>query len=133
MRTAVLIAFTAAAVSASSIGALAHHSYAQFQNQTTSIEGTLVSVVYGNPHTSLKVRGHDGTVYTATWNAAAPLFSHGVKKTDLKADDVVAITGFPHIDPTKHELARLREVRRLSDGWTWKVEEDGRQIVTVTH
>ena len=133
MRSAMLVAFTAAVVSASSLDVLAHHSYAQFQNQTTSIEGILVSVMYGNPHTSLTIRAKDGTVYTAIWNSSVPLFSHGVKKTDLKADDVVAITGFPNRDPAKHELARLREVRRLNDGWTWKVEEDGRQIVTVTH
>jgi len=132
MRSAVLVAFTAAAVSSSSVGVFAHHSYAEFQNQTASIEGTLVSVVFGNPHTSLTVRAADGTVYTATWNSVVPLLSHGVKKTDLKAGDVVAITGFPHRDSTKHELARLREVRRLSDGWAWKVEADGRQIVTST-
>jgi len=132
MRSAVLVAFTAVAVSASSIDVLAHHSYAQFQNQTTSIEGTLVSVVFANPHTSLTIRAADGTVYTATWNAAVPLFSHGVKKTDLKAGDVLAITGFAHRDPATHELARLREVRRLSDGWAWK-DENGRQFVTATH
>jgi hypothetical protein len=130
MRSAVLLAFTG--LVASGINVFAHHSYAQFNNQTTSIEGTLVSVVFANPHTSLTIRAADGTLYTATWNAAVPLLSHGVKKTDLKAGDVLAITGFPHRDPATHELAKLREVRRLSDGWAWK-DENGRQFVTATH
>src|ERR1043165_7640928 len=111
MRSAVLVAFTAAAVSVSGAGVFAHHSYAEYQSETASIEATLVSAVFANPHTSLTVRAADGTVYTATWNSVVPLLSHGVKKTDLKAGDAVAITGFPHRDPAKHELAKLREVR----------------------
>jgi len=132
MRSIVLVALTAAAVSVGSVTVWAHHSYAEFQDHTTSIEGTIVNIVFANPHTILTIRTVDGTLYKATWNSSVPLFSHGVKTTDLKAGDVLAITGFPHRDPATHELAKLREVRRLSDGWAWK-DENGRQFVTTTH
>src|SRR4030095_4704000 len=132
MRSIVFVALTAAAVSVGSVTVGAHHSYAEFQDHTTSIEGTVVNIVFANPHTILTFRTVDGTLYKATWNASLPLLSHGVKTTDLKAGDVVAITGFAHRDPATHEFAKLREVRRVSDGWAWK-DENGRQFVTTTH
>ena len=132
MRSIVFIALTAIAVSVSSVGIAAHHSYAEFQDHTTSLEGSIVAVSFGNPHTILTLRTADGTRYTATWNAGFQLVSMGVKTTDLKAGDEVVITGFPHRNPQTHEMAKLREVRRPSDGWMWKME-NGRATVTASH
>ena len=129
MRSAVLAAITGAVVIGASAIAEAHHSYAEFQDTPTTIEGTLTTAVFGNPHTILTVRAADGTVYKATWNAAFQLANMGVKSTELKAGDVVSVTGFPHRDPKMHELAKLRTVRRLGDGWMWKMESNR---VTVT-
>jgi len=132
MRSAVLMSLTFAVVIVASGVAEAHHSYAEFRDTLTTIEGVLTTAVFANPHTILTVRAADGTVYKATWNAGFQLASMGVKTTELKAGDVLAITGFPQRDPKMHELAKLRTVRRLTDGWTWKME-NGRVTVTAAH
>ena len=112
------------------VGVDAHHSYSEFQDQTASVEGSIMAVEFANPHTTMTLRTTDGAVYTATWNAAFQLARMGVRQTDLNIGDVVMITGHSHRDPTVHELAKLREVRRLRDGWAWK-SEDGRVTVTA--
>ena len=132
MRSIVFVAVLCAAVAVGSANLWAHHSYAEFQDHTRSIEGTIVDAMFAYPHTILTVRATDGTVYKSTWNTVRQLSSRGVKSTDLKTGDVLVITGFPHRDPKTHELAKLREVRRPSDGWTWKME-NGRQTLTAPH
>src|SRR5581483_11748276 len=129
MRSIAFIALTATAVSFGSVGLAAHHSYAEFQDHTASVEGSIVSVSFGNPHTILTLRTVDGVLYKATWNAGFQLASMGVRPIELKAGDAVVITGFPHRDPQTHEMAKLTEVRRPGDGWTWKME-NGRATVT---
>jgi hypothetical protein len=50
----------------------AHHGYANFYlDQSKSIEGELESVLFGNPHVILTIRGTDSTVYTVTWRTPA--------------------------------------------------------------
>ena len=94
MKSIVFVVLTAAAVSVGTVTVGAHHSYAEFQDHTTSIEGTIVNTMFAYPHSVLTVRAADGTVYKATWNTARQLSSRGVKSTDLKAGDVVVVTGF---------------------------------------
>lgn len=99
----------------------AHHSYADFHDHVVSIEGTLEKVVFANPHTILTVRAKDA-VYTGNWRAAFQLNTMGVKPTDLKAGDAIVISGTPSRDAAAHQLARLSEVRRPSDGWSWRMD-----------
>lgn len=120
MRLSIL-AIAAAMIAVGSGVATAHHSYAEFQDQPATIQGTLVQIEFKNPHTLLKVRGMDGNEYMAIWNAAFQLRTQGVHDTDLKAGDVVSLTGFPSRDAAVHQMAKLRTVRRTSDGWTWQV------------
>jgi Family of unknown function (DUF6152) len=98
----------------------AHHSYADFYDHEVSVEGTLEKVVFANPHTILTVRAKDATVYTGNWRAAFQLNTMGVKPTDLAVGDVIVMSGTPSRDAAAHQLARLSEVRRPTDGWSWR-------------
>lgn len=119
---------------AGSVAVGAHHSYANFSDHITSIEGTLEKVVFANPHVVLTIRTKDASVYTATWVAAFNLENRGMKATELKTGDVVVVNGTPARDLSVHEISRLEEVRRVSDGWRWLKNVAGRgpTITTAT-
>ena len=118
----------------SSVGVRAHHSYAEFSENIVAVEGTLEKVLFANPHVTLTIRAKDSSVYTALWVAAFTLENRGMKATDLKIGDAVIVSGTPNRDPHIHEIARLSEVRRVSDGWRWLKNEAGRgpTITTAT-
>lgn len=125
MKRTVLIAVGVVFLAGSLVRA--HHSYAAFdQDQTVSVEGTLERLLYINPHTILTLRTKDSTVYTAEWTAAFQLERMGVDSAALKIGDVIVVTGSPSRDATAHLVSRLREVKRLSDGWNWSRAADGR-------
>ena len=109
----------------------AHHSYADFLDQTRSIGGILQTVKFANPHTVLTIRLSDGTVYKAVWAAGRQLDRQGVRRTALQVGDNLLITGYPHKDPGRRELSKLREVRRMADGWTWRLV-NGQVTITET-
>jgi len=111
--------------------ARAHHSYAEFADNIVAVEGTLEKVMFANPHVILTIRTKDSLVYTAQWVAALTLGNRGMKATDLKVGDVIVISGTPARDPVVHELARIEEVRRVSDGWRW-LKNDGGRGPTIT-
>jgi len=120
MRTVLAFVATAALIPAT---ARAHHSSAQFDlDRTVAVEGTIQTILYANPHAVLTIQAKDGAVYTATWRAALQLDRQGVKDAHLKVGDAVVITGNPARDSSLHELSRLSEVRRLSDGWAWRLD-----------
>jgi hypothetical protein len=117
---------------AGSVAVGAHHSYANFSDNITSIEGTLEKVMFANPHVVLTIRTKDASVYTATWVAAFNLENRGMKATELKIGDVVLVSGTPARDPSVHEISRLEEVRRVSDGWRWLKNDAGRGPTITT-
>ena len=120
MRLGIVI--TAAAILTVSVDvAQAHHSYAEFQDQQATIVGTLEQIEFKSPHTLLKLRDKQGQEYTVIWNAAFQLQTQGVRATDLKVGDTVSLTGYPSRDPAAHQMAKVRKVRRASDGWTWQM------------
>jgi hypothetical protein len=110
--------------------ARAHHSYAGFdQDRVVSVEGTIEKIVFGNPHVVLTLRIKDSTAYTVTWTSGTQLSRQGVATDDLRISDVVVVSGSP--SRTSPELSKIREVRRLSDGWTWRMT-DGRATVAAS-
>jgi hypothetical protein len=99
----------------------AHHGYSSFDREhPITIDGTLESFLYANPHVIMQIRASDDTVYTVTWQAAMWVEREaGVTKTTFKLGDRLVIRGAPSRDPASHEVTLLQQVRRPSDGWTW--------------
>src|SRR5262245_27740325 len=130
-RFAVSIVSVVFLVASAALGA--HHSYSQFDlNRIESIQGTIDTIAFANPHVVLTIRTKDAVMYTATWAAALQLHRQGVNSTDLKAGDIVVISGNPTRNPAAHHLSKLTEVRRLRDGWAWKRMEDGQVRVIAS-
>jgi Family of unknown function (DUF6152) len=99
----------------------AHHSYgAYFEDQTVSIEGTVESIRFANPHVTFSLRTDAGEVYTAEWQNLIQLRHGNVGPTTLKAGDRVIVIASPPRDPASHKITLLREVRRPADGWLWR-------------
>jgi hypothetical protein len=109
-----------------SISARAHHGHADFLlDQTVTVEGTLKELRYANPHVVLKIQTAEGVVYSAEWQAASWLQYHAhVMLTTLRVGDQLVVSGAPSRDPESRELVRLKQVRRLRDGWTYRVIQE---------
>lgn len=71
-----------------------------------------------NPHVSLTVTLANGTDYRIDWNSIRRLAKVDVFADSLKPGDHVVIIGRRHRNREKRVMALLREVCRLSDGWT---------------
>jgi hypothetical protein len=108
----------------------AHHSHPEFLiDQDSTVQGTIESIHFANPHVVMTLRTVDTTVYTiewqsATWLASAPAVfvtpTNGpVTAESLHVGDYVIVIGAPPRDPSRHELVTLKSVHRPSDGWTW--------------
>jgi hypothetical protein len=91
-----------------------------FPRREIRMRNTILALAFANPHTILTVRTKDATVDTGNWRAAFQLHTMGVKPTDLKVGDVIVMSGTPSRDAAAHQLARLSEVRRMRDGWSWR-------------
>lgn len=109
------------AVTLCAAAAYAHHSYgAYFEDQTVSIEGTVESIHFANPHVTFNLRTDAGEVYTAEWQNLIQLRHGNVGPTSLKAGDRVIVIASPPRDPSSRTITLLREVRRPADGWRWR-------------
>jgi len=102
----------------------AHHSFAAtyFEDQTESIEGNLVHVLFRNPHSFVHVdaKDKDGKLqrYAVEWGPGGLLNRQGVTADTLHTGDHVVITGNPGRNPVDHWL-RMKTITRPSDGWKW--------------
>ena len=121
MRRTLLAVVAVVALAATSVSA--HHGYANFdRDHPVRVEGTLVSLLYGNPHVVMTIRSADSTIYRVTWQAASWVEREaGVTKTTFKVGDDLVIRAAPARDPASHELASVRAVQRPSDGWNWRL------------
>ena len=104
--------------------AFAHHSFtaAYLENQTVTIEGQLVQLLFRNPHSfvHIMVREKDGTVvrYAVEWGGALELGGQGVGRDTLKIGDRVIISGNPGRNRKDH-LLRMLTLHRPKDGFGW--------------
>src|SRR5215470_16153716 len=101
----------------------AHHSHPDFQSdQRVRIEGTIEYLQYVNPHSQMKLRTDEDTVFDVELpgayqlrlpgtNCAEPIYSE-----TLRIGDRMVVTGIPPMDPLRHELL-MRNMLRPSDGW----------------
>jgi hypothetical protein len=119
MRRRLLAAFVASMLL--STAASAHHSYgAYFEDRTVSIEGTVDSIHFANPHVTFNLRTDAGEVYAAEWQNLIQLRHGNVGPTTLKAGDRVIVVASPPRDPSSRKITLLREIRRPADGWLWR-------------
>ena len=94
-----------AAAAAMAAPALAHHSFAMFDNEkTVSLQGTIKEFEWTNPHAWMDVMVTDAAGVSQEWafEMASPLqlTSHGWKKDTVKPGDKVTITAHPLKDGT---------------------------------
>ena len=101
--------------------AYAHHSYgAYYEKETVSIEGTIETIRFANPHVLMTLRADDGKVYNVEWQNLIQLRHGNVGPDTLKAGDRIVLAGSPPRDPSSHTITLIREIRRPSDGWLWR-------------
>jgi uncharacterized protein DUF6152 len=112
---------TALLATIGAVSASAHHSYgAYYEDQTVTIEGTIESIRFANPHVTFVLRTDAGEVYTAEWQNIIQLRHGNVGPTTLNAGDRVIVVASPPRDPTSRKITLLREIRRPADGWLWR-------------
>lgn len=117
MRT--LVATVAAVLTAGA--AYGHHSYgAYFEDQTITIEGTIETIRFANPHVILMLRTDMPEVYRLEWQNLIQLRHGNVGPATLKAGDRVIVIGSPPRDPASRTITLLREISRPADGWRWR-------------
>ena len=116
--TALGVALAVAAV------ADAHHSFPAyyFEDQTVTIEGSVVEFDFRAPHTWLHVLAPDtdgqAQRFSAEWANPQRLARDGVTADRIKPGDVVRITGSPGRTPSERKM-HLKRIERPADGWAW--------------
>jgi uncharacterized protein DUF6152 len=138
MRAACLGIATLAVVIGGSVTANAHHSHPAFYDpcKTVTVEGTIDSVQWKNPHVLLDVNTTDGKAYRAEWTSAGALERDKIEPP--KAGDRVVITGNPmrglaeirarfpelKLEPPPKPVLDVRQIRAASGNWSWKSGPD---------
>src|SRR5688572_4837660 len=95
----------------------AHHSFAAtyLEDQSVTIEGTLVQISLRNPHSFIhvNVKQKDGSVirYAVEWGGAGQLAGQGVTGQTLRHGDHVQITGSPGRTASEHRVRLVSLVR----------------------
>ena len=114
--------------------ASAHHSFpgTYIEDQTVTIEGELVQIVFRNPHSFVQVMVQERGArvrYAIEWVGAGELARGGITRTTLKQGDRVVISGMPGSNPGDHRM-RMLSLRRVKDGFGWKMPPGRRQMGT---
>ena len=109
-----------------------HHSFAAhyFEEQSVTVEGTLVSFEYRAPHAWVNIGVADAEretdLFSAEWSNPNRLLRDGITKDTLKAGDLLVITGSPGRNADERKL-HLKRIERPADGWSWQGRGRGRQ------
>jgi hypothetical protein len=102
-----------------------HHSFAAhyFEEQSVTVQGTLVEFDYSAPHAwvhmSVTDDGGEARRYSAEWANPNRLSRDGVTKETLKAGDKVIVTGSPGRNAGENRI-HLKAIERPADGWKWR-------------
>jgi hypothetical protein len=127
----VLLACAALAVVTASTAA-GHHSFAAhyFEEQSVTVEGTLVSFEYRSPHAWVHVSVADASgeapQYSAEWANPNRLSRDGITKETLRVGDHLIITGSPGRTAGENRI-HLKRIERPADGWEWVQRRRGRR------
>ncbi|HEX5109015.1 MAG TPA: DUF6152 family protein [Vicinamibacterales bacterium] len=127
MRLAFLtLAFTATFTSV----AITHHSFAAsyFEEQSVTIEGSVVEFAFRSPHAWVYVDVTDAngkvTRYGAEWANPNRLTRDGITSGSLRSGDRVTITGSPGRKASENQI-HLKRIERPADGWQWRGGRSG--------
>ena len=102
-----------------------HHSFAAhyFEEQSVTVQGTLVQFDYSAPHAwvHLSVTDERGAArqYSAEWANPNRLSRDGITKDTLKPGDRVIVTGSPGRNASENRI-HLKGIERPADGWRWR-------------
>jgi hypothetical protein len=102
-----VVNLTAIAVAAFTASALAHHSFAMFDRQTTvTLEGTVKEFEWVNPHAWLRITVNDekiGRPVLWAFELSSPtrLVTMGLRADSMKPGDAVSVTFHPMKDGTR--------------------------------
>ena len=117
------VAVAAVAVLASTV-AYAHHSYGATYNvsEEVKVEGTLVQVVFRNPHSFVHIQAPDAKGdeqrWAVEWAGTAQLGNAGVTRETLRVGDDIVIVGRPSRVRGEHRLLMVT-LTRPEDGFAW--------------
>ena len=115
----VLFAIAIATVAAGSFVS-AHHSYSAYHvDRLVEVEGVIDDFEWRAPHSLLRVKADDASLYIFEWQAPLSLQRRGIQQDTLKPGDRIVITGNPHREFEQNRILNFKSVRRLSDGWKW--------------
>ena len=101
-----------------------HHSFAAhyFEEQSVTVQGTLVEFDYSAPHAWVHLTAADersgSQRYSAEWSNPNRLSRDGITKETLKPGDVVIVTGAPGRNAGETRI-HLKRIERPADGWKW--------------
>lgn len=123
MQVRVLGVILAVAVVCETASLAAHHAIIRVYrvDEQMTIEGTLVSLVYRNPHSYLQVMAPDRMNHMRVWAVECgnhDVLRRNVSEASLKPGDRVIVTGNAARDEGQWRLL-LRTMRRPRDGWRW--------------
>ena len=96
-----VVSLTAVAVAAFTASALAHHSFAMFdQQQTVTVQGTVKEFEWVNPHSWLRIMVNDEkTGQPMLWalelSSPSRLVTMGMRADSMRAGDAVSVTIHP--------------------------------------
>ena len=112
------------AIGLGTVPASGHHAFGTYysEDQTVSIEGTLVELELVNPHSWIHIAAADtgGVVHRVSgeWANAGRLMQQGITKETLRYGDRLIITGSPARNPSEYRM-HLKRIERPADGWFW--------------
>jgi hypothetical protein len=103
MQMKLALGFAAVVLTAACAPALAHHSFAMFDNtKTITLSGTVIEFEWVNPHTWIHLMVKNDTGVPEEWafemGSVGNLAAVGWKKASLKPGDVITITARPMKD-----------------------------------
>jgi len=102
------------------VSAVAHHSYAEYdRDKTVTLEGSVKSVSWVNPHVLITLQTENQGDYVVEWGSLSQLTRQGLRLAAVKSGDHLAVSGSINRNPEKHILTLVREIRRPADGWRW--------------
>ena len=89
-----------------------HHGWANYdQEKKLDYKGTVVELVYENPHATAKVK-HDNKIWTVILAPITRMEARGVTADMLKKGAVIQVVGYPH----KEIKDEMRAERIFVDG-----------------